>query len=63
MNKINKFFNEYQNLINDELRGKTNEFKQSIKDHLTEIDEIIATKKTEAEQLPEDEMHGTRYFI
>ncbi len=54
--KINQFFNQYQNISNDELRGKTNEFKQRIKEHLTEIDETIAAKKTEAEQLPEEEM-------
>ena len=39
------------------MRGKTNEFKQRIKEHLVEIDEIISTKKTEAEQLPEEEMN------
>lgn len=54
--KINQFFNQYQNISNDELRGKTNEFKQRIKVHLTEIDETIAAKKSEAEQLPEEEM-------
>ncbi|HVX26319.1 MAG TPA: hypothetical protein VHB70_08255, partial [Parafilimonas sp.] len=54
--KINQFFNQYQNISNDELRGKTNEFKQRIKEHLIEIDGIIAAKKTEAEQLPEEEM-------
>jgi preprotein translocase subunit SecA len=54
--KINRFFNEYQNISNDELRGKTNEFKQRIKEHLAEIDETIAAKKTETEQLPEEEM-------
>jgi len=32
--QINKFFDQYQNLSNDELRGKTNEFKQKIKEHL-----------------------------
>src|SRR5437868_12184938 len=55
--QINKFFDQYQTHSNDELRGKTTEFKQRIKQHLTEIDEIIATKKSEAEQLPEEEMH------
>jgi len=54
--QINKFFAQYQNLSNDELRGKTNEFKQRIKQYLSDIDEIIATKKSEAEQLPEEEM-------
>ena len=31
---INGFFNQYQSLSNDELRNKTQEFKQRIKDHL-----------------------------
>ncbi len=56
--RINNFFDQYQNLSNDELRGKTNEFKQRIKQHLSDIDEIIATKKSEAEQLPEEEMQN-----
>ncbi|MGN6214654.1 MAG: preprotein translocase subunit SecA, partial [Parafilimonas sp.] len=54
--KINNFFNQYQSLTNDELRGKTTEFRQRIQDHLKEINDTIAAKKTEAEALPEDEM-------
>ncbi len=54
--EINNFFNQYQTLSNDELRGKTTEFRQRIKAHLVEIDEVISTKKSEAEQLPEEEM-------
>lgn len=56
--KINQFFNQYQNISNDELRGKTNEFRQRIKQHLTEIDDVISSKKSEAEQLPEEEMQN-----
>ena len=44
--KINKFFDEYQSLTNDELRNKTREFKQRIQDHLKEIDAEIEFKKT-----------------
>ncbi len=55
--QINNFFNQYQSLSNDELRGKTNEFKERIKLHLAEIDEAISSKKSEAEELPEAEMH------
>ncbi len=54
--KINNFFNQYQSLTNDELRGKTTEFRQRIQDHLKEINDTIAAKKAEAEALPEDEM-------
>ena len=52
-----------KHLSNDELRGKTNEFKQRIKEHLTEIDETIATKKSEAEQLPEEEIRSVILYI
>ncbi len=33
--KINEFFNSYQSLTNDELRNKTQEFRQRIKEHLS----------------------------
>lgn len=56
--KINNFFNQYQSLSNTELRTKTQEFKQRIQAHLTEIDEVIAAKKAEAEALPENDMQG-----
>ena len=55
---INNFFAEYQTLSNDELRNKTNEFKQRIQVHLTEIDAAIIAKQQEAEALPESEMQG-----
>ena len=56
--KINSFFSQYQSLTNDELRNKTQEFKQRIADHLKEIDDEIAAKKTEADALPEEEMQN-----
>src|SRR6516164_5048520 len=56
--KINGFFDQYQSLTNDELRGKTAEFRQRIHDHLTEIDASIAAKKAEADALPENDMQG-----
>jgi len=56
--KINQFFNQYQSLSNDELRNKTQEFKQRIQQHLTEIDAAIAAKKSEADALPEAEMQN-----
>jgi preprotein translocase subunit SecA len=45
----NKFFEEYKHLTNDQLRGKTPEFKVRIKQHLTAIDAEIANKKSEAD--------------
>ena len=55
--QINVFFQEYQSLSNDALRNKTQEFKQRIKDHLQEIDDLIKDKKNQAEALPSTEIH------
>src|SRR5436190_5641412 len=56
--EINNFFSQYQSLSNDELRGKTQEFKKRIHDHLTEIDIAIAAKKQEAEDLSSLDITG-----
>src|SRR5450432_2807916 len=56
--KINAFFDEYQSLSNDELRGKTVAFRQRLKEHLTEIDNEINAKKAEAEQLDSADITG-----
>lgn len=56
--QINQFFIQYNTVSNDELRNKTQEFKARIKEHLKEIDVIIATKKEEAENLPVAEING-----
>ncbi len=48
--EINQFFEQYKSLSNDELRGKTQEFRQRIKNHLQEIDADLAQKKAEAEE-------------
>jgi len=55
--KANQFFQEYQSLSNDSLRNKTNNFKARIAEHLKEIDEEIAAKKQEADDLPASEIH------
>lgn len=54
--QINAHFSSYQSLTNDELRNKTLEFRQRIKDYLSDIDAQIAAKDTEAESL---EAHDT----
>lgn len=56
--KIGQFYEQYQQLTNDELRNKTQEFRQRIKAHLVSIDEQIEAKKQEAESLPENEIHN-----
>jgi preprotein translocase subunit SecA len=57
VDEINRYFEQYKSLSNDELRGKTPEFRARIKDYLTEIDETIQSKKDEAEQLPTADMY------
>ena len=56
--KINQFFASYQSLSNDQLRQKTQEFRQRIKEHLTEIDGEIAAKNSEADALPFNDLMG-----
>ena len=56
--KINQFFTAYQSLSNDELRNKTQEFRQRIKEHLSEIDAEIAAKNTAAEELFFNDLMG-----
>lgn len=55
--KANAFFASYANLTNDELRGKTAEFKKRIQDHLAAIDAQIAEKKQIADALSDTEIH------
>jgi preprotein translocase subunit SecA len=50
--KINEYFASYASLSNDQLRNKTVEFKARIKAHLAKIDEAIASKDIEADQMP-----------
>ena len=55
--KINEFYKQFQRLTNDELRNKTTEFRERIKQHLKDIDAVIENKKAEAENLPSYEVH------
>ncbi|MBI2284993.1 MAG: preprotein translocase subunit SecA [Bacteroidetes bacterium] len=56
--KTNQFFEQYQSLTNDELRNKTQEFRERIKAHLTEIDAQIEERKQAAEALSDVDIHG-----
>jgi preprotein translocase subunit SecA len=47
-----KFYESFNTLTNDELRSKTQEFKNRIKDYLKDIDAEINTKKEQADTLP-----------
>ena len=56
--KINQNFQAYQSLSNDELRGKTTEFRKRIQDHLKEIDDLIVDTNKKAEELSYDDLVG-----
>lgn len=56
--KINEYFAAYASLSNDELRGKTAEFRQRIQDHLKPIDEEINEKNKAAEELAFSDLSG-----
>jgi preprotein translocase subunit SecA len=56
--KINQHFNSYQSLSNDELRNKTQEFRQRIKAHLQQADDEINSLSKQAEELPLNDIGG-----
>ncbi len=56
--KINAFFEEYQSLSNDELRGKSEIFRVRIKEYLKEIDDQVEIQKAEAEKLDSADITG-----
>ncbi len=49
--KINEFFYQYQLLSNDDLRSKTQEFRERIQQYLLVINEEIKTKRITADEL------------
>ena len=60
--KINQYFTQYQSLSNDELRNKTQEFRQRIATHLQKINDEIAGKQKAAEELPIEDINGRDEF-
>lgn len=56
--QANAFFQEYKNLTNDQLRGKTQAFRQRINEHLTQINAEIDAIKQQAETLPSEDING-----
>jgi preprotein translocase subunit SecA len=56
--KINQHFAAFQLLTHDELRHKTQEFRQRIKEHLAGIDAEIAAANKQAEELPFNDLLG-----
>ena len=56
--KINQHFTSYASISNDQLRSKTQEFRQRIQAHLSTTDEAIASKNKQAEELPFNDLMG-----
>jgi preprotein translocase subunit SecA len=56
--KTKQFFAGYAQLSHDQLRAKTTEFKNRIKEHLSTIDKTIQDKKDSAEQLGTADING-----
>ncbi len=54
--EINRIYGELQSLSHDQLRNKTQEFRQRIKEHLKDIDAEIAAQKAQADDHPEAEL-------
>lgn len=54
--QINRFFDQYQQLSNDELRANTTRFRARIAEALQAVDAEIQAHKEEAEHLPADQM-------
>ncbi|MCL6524322.1 MAG: preprotein translocase subunit SecA [Thermoflavifilum sp.] len=52
--QINQIYEELSSLSNDELRAKTQAFKQRIQEYLADIDAQIREVQQQAEALPED---------
>ncbi|MCO6498375.1 MAG: preprotein translocase subunit SecA [Chitinophagaceae bacterium] len=58
VNQTNSYFAQFANLTNDELRGKTQYFKDKIKEHTTAIDEKIRQRQTEVDSLDSADISG-----
>src|ERR1700704_267088 len=56
--QVRQHFDAYQSLDNDQLRAKTIEFKERIREHLSKIDQEIADLNKKAEELPFSEING-----
>ncbi len=55
---INRIYNELQSLTHDQLRNKTQVFRQQIREYLTDIDAEIAKQKAAADEHPETDLHA-----
>ncbi|MGJ1363287.1 preprotein translocase subunit SecA [Sphingobacterium spiritivorum] len=60
--KIKAEYEKLSSITNDELRSKTKDFKNRIKEYLADIDEEINALKTEADADDVDMMHKTEIY-
>ncbi|MGJ1194654.1 preprotein translocase subunit SecA [Sphingobacterium spiritivorum] len=60
--KIKAEYEKLSSITNDELRAKTTDFKNRIKEYLADIDEEINALKTEADADDVDMMHKTEIY-
>jgi preprotein translocase subunit SecA len=58
VDQINQHFQQFASLTNDQLRQKTDQFKQRIQTHLQGIDAEIAERKSAAEALSASDISG-----
>ncbi len=56
--KINEYYNQYQGISNDELRGKTVEFRQRIAEYVKASDDEIIELQAQAEKLEENDIQS-----
>ncbi|MEO6961773.1 MAG: preprotein translocase subunit SecA [Puia sp.] len=56
--QINEYVNAFTALSNDDLRAKTQEFKQRIRDYLAEVDKSVTDLNLQAENLPFSDIGG-----
>ncbi|TKK69283.1 preprotein translocase subunit SecA [Ilyomonas limi] len=54
--QINEHFQQYETLTNDELRGKTVEFRQRIQEYVKPVDDEILSLQKQAEELDESDI-------
>ncbi|MDP4248810.1 MAG: preprotein translocase subunit SecA [Bacteroidota bacterium] len=58
VDQINEYVKAYTALSNDDLRAKTQEFKQRVRDHLAGVDKSITDLNLQAENLPFSDIGG-----
>lgn len=58
VDRVLEHYAAYQSLSNDQLRAKTVEFRERIREHLSKIDEKIADLNKRGEELPFSDING-----